>query len=63
MTAGRPRVPGTEAGRTPVFKLPLPDPMRSAIQAELARQAPARKQTISEWIREAIQEKLTGEKR
>ena len=58
MTAGRPRVPGTEAGRTPVFKLPLPDPMRSAILAELARQDRTRRQTTSEWIREAIAEKL-----
>lgn len=58
MTAGRPRVPGTEAGRTPIFKLPLPAPLRAAIQAELARQEPGRKQTASEWIREAIVEKL-----
>jgi len=58
VTAGRPRVPGTEAGRTPIFKLPLPAPMRAAIQAELARQEPGRKQTLSEWIREAIMEKL-----
>lgn len=59
MTAGRPRVPGTEAGMTPIFKLPLPAPLRAAIQAELARQKPGRKQTLSAWIREAIQEKLT----
>jgi len=58
MTAGRPRVPGTEAGRTPIFKLPLPDPMRAAILAELARQDRTRRQTTSEWIREAIAEKL-----
>lgn len=60
LTAGRPRVPGTEVGRTPIFKLPLPAPLRAAILAELSRQEPGRKQTTSEWIREAIAEKLMG---
>lgn len=60
MPAGRPRIPGTEAGRTPIFKFSLPAPLRAAILAELSQQEPGKRQTLSDWIREAMAEKLKG---